>query len=215
MPHPKSILCTTACLNLPRFKQMIRLFYFVVLGLTFWPVVTPSSAQSEKQAVPACGAVEVQIEKPIYLLSNEEMIAVELPDGWLLDGKYKNPYYFLLEGDSYESEHTLIYIIVEALKVSFEQSIEADIALYKKNCKELNIQYLQSESLLEQGCENRTQIFTCNEQQNSYVDLVTNINFNGLLLHVVLSADTSDEITRYRNDYDFLLKHLTVIKLKN
>ena len=57
-------------------------------------------------------------------------------------------------------------------------------------------------------------MFTCNGEGNSYVDLVTKIDFNGSLLNIVLSADTTADISHYRKDYDFVLQHLTMIKSK-
>ena len=194
---------------------MIHILSYLILSSTLWSVASPLFAQNDKAAVRATGAVEVQAEKPIYLASNEVTIAIKLPDGWSLDSKNKYPFYFWLKGDSYESAHTYMYITVEAMEVTFEQSINADISTYKQYCSELNIENLPTTSLLKQDFENRTQIFSCNKQQESYVDVITIINFNGSLVHVVLSADTSNEIEHYRNDYEFLLKHLIMIKSLN
>ncbi|MEJ2110029.1 MAG: hypothetical protein P8Z37_08975 [Acidobacteriota bacterium] len=191
---------------------MIRILYLLILSSTLWSLAIPLFAQSDKAAVRATGAVAVQAEKPIYLYSDEVTIAIKLPYGWSLDSKNKYPFYFWLKGDSYESSHTYMYITVEALEVTFEQSINADVSTYKQYCSELNIENLPTTSLLQQDFENNTQIFTCNKEQEPYVDLITKINFNGSLVHVALSAETSDEIELYRKDYNFLLKHLIMIK---
>jgi len=191
---------------------MIRILYFLILSSTLGSVDIPLLAQSDKPAVRACGAVEAQANNHIYLGANEVTIAIRLPDGWWLNSRSRYPFYFLLQGDSYESAHTYMYITVEALEGTFDQSIDADVATYKQYCSELNVESLPGTSLFEQGCENRTQKFTCNKQQESYVDVITNINFFGSLVHVALSADTSADIEHYRNDYDFLLKHLVMIK---
>ena len=111
---------------------MIRIIYLLILSSTLWSVASPLFAQNDKAAVRATGAVEVQAEKPIYLASNEVTIAIKLPDGWSLDSKNKYPFYFWLKGDSYESAHTYMYITVEAMEVTFEQSINADVSIYKQ-----------------------------------------------------------------------------------
>lgn len=191
---------------------MIRNLYFLILSSTLGAVAVPLLAQSGKPAVHACGAVQAQANNHIYLGADEVTIAIRLPDGWWLNSKSRYPFYFLLQGDSYESAHTYMYITVEALEGTFEQSIDSDAATYKQYCSELSIESLPSTSLFEQGCENRAQMFTCSKQQESYVDVITNINFYGSVIHVALSADTSDDIEHYRNDYDFLLKHLVMIK---
>jgi hypothetical protein len=74
------------------------------------------------------------------------------------------------------------------------------------------VQDLKPADLLEQGCERKTQMFSCQKKDGSYIDLVTKIAFRGSLLNVVLSADTATAISRCRNDYDFILKHITMIK---
>lgn len=212
MMNPKTILRAMACVTCIRLGMMIHVLCFLILSSTLGSVAIPLFAQSEKTAVRACGAIDVQIINPIYLHSNEVTIAIRLPDGWSLDSKDRYPFYFLLQGDSYESAHTYMYITVEALEETFEQSIEADVATYKQYCSELNIESLPSTSLSEQGCENRTQIFTCSKQHESYVDVITKINFYGSKINVALSADTPGELDRYRDDYAFLLKHLMMIK---
>jgi hypothetical protein len=142
------------------------------------------------------------------------MIVIEAPEGWILDKTHTNPFYFLLAGETYKSARTLMYINVEVMEVSFEQAVQNDIAAFKKGCVNTDIKDQKRTSLLESGCENRTQMFTCNRERNSYVDLVTKIDFNRSLLNIVLSADTTADISRYRKDYDFVLQHLTMIKSK-
>ena len=65
---------------------------------------------------------------------------------------------------------------------------------------------------MEQGCQAVTQVFVCNRKQKPYVDLVTKIAIGGRLVNVVLSSDSAAEIERYRKDYDYLLKHLALVK---
>jgi len=54
-------------------------------------------------------------------------------------------------------------------------------------------------------------MFLCDRKQKPYVDLATKISIGGLLVNVVLSADATAEIEKYRKDYEFLLKHLTIV----
>jgi hypothetical protein len=54
-------------------------------------------------------------------------------------------------------------------------------------------------------------MFFCERKQKGYVDLDTKIAIGGLLLNVVLSSDNMEEISRYKKDYEFLLKNLTLV----
>ena len=54
-------------------------------------------------------------------------------------------------------------------------------------------------------------MFHCERKQGAYVDLATKISIRGLLLNVVLSSDSAEEISRYKKDYEFLLKHLALV----
>jgi hypothetical protein len=98
------------------------------------------------------------------------------------------------------------------LNASLKQAVLNDIASYKSSCEKPFIEDLKRASLLENGCENIAQIFSCKKQNNPYVDLVTKIAFTGSLLNIVLSADKREDIEKHRNDYDYLLQHLTMIK---
>jgi hypothetical protein len=193
---------------------MIRLFYLGILVLALVQTTSLLFAQNGKKNTTSCGELEVNFSNPNYLQTNQGMIVVEAPEGWVLDKTHNNPFYFLLDGDTYKSARTLMYINVEALEVPFEQAVQNDITSFKKGCVNADIKDQKRASLLESGCENRTQIFACNRESNSYVDLVTKIDFNGSLLNAVLSGDTTGDISRYRNEYDFLLQHLTMIKSK-
>jgi len=139
-------------------------------------------------------------------------VAVELPEGWVLDRNRNGAFYFLKRGESYQSARTLMYVNVEALDKSLENAIRKDTQSFQKNCHPSEIKDLAKPRLLEEGCESKTQMFSCRREQNPYVDLVTKISIDNLLLNVVLSADDAGEISRYRKDYDSVLMHLTVVK---
>jgi hypothetical protein len=176
-------------------------------------VVASSWAQNPReQGVPACGSAKVRFPNPEYLTTREGIIVVQLPWGWVRDKTQNWPFYFVRRGENYSNARTLMYIVVEPLEVSFERAVENDIQYLQKRCEKLVVQDLKPADLLEQGCERKTQMFSCQKKDGSYIDLVTKIAFRGSLLNVVLSADTATAISRCRNDYDFILKHITMIK---
>jgi len=105
-----------------------------------------------------------------------------------------------------------MYVNVELLPSSLERAVQNDIQSFQKSCAELGVQNLKPAELLEEGCERTTQLFSCRKKDGSYIDLSTKIAIRGLLLNVVLSADTANEISKYRDDYDYILRHLTVVR---
>lgn len=159
----------------------------------------------------ACGKAKVTLSKPEYLTSQLGIVVVEPPPGWGLDRARKEPFYLFKRGETYEDARTLIYINVERMEVPFQRAVQMDRDSFQANCRPSRIRDMDKPELLEQGCESKTQLFICDRKQKPYVDLVTKISIGGLLLNVVLSGDTWPEISRYRKDYEFLLKHLTVI----
>jgi hypothetical protein len=130
----------------------------------------------------------------------------------VLDGKRNGVFYFVKRGESYQNARTLMYVNVEALDKSLENSVQKDMQSFQKDCHPSEIKDLAKPGLLEEGCESKTQMFSCQRKQNPYVDLVTKISIENLLLNVVLSADDEGEISRYRKDYGSVLMHLAVVK---
>jgi len=181
-----------------------------ILFLLLVPAIWAQDARS--YSVPECGKAKVHLANPQYLTTAGGIVAVELPDGWVLDANRKGVFYFLKRGDDYKSARTLMYVNVEKLDGPLDGAVQKDKQSFQKNCDATEVKDLAKPTLLEQGCESRTQLFSCQRKQNPYVDLVTKISVDGLLLNVVLSADTADEISSYRKDYDFVLGHLTVVK---
>ncbi len=131
---------------------------------------------------------------------------------WVLDKSRKQPFYFFKNGENYESARTLIYINVERLEVPFSQAVRNDVKSSESSCRPSSVRDEGKPDLLESGCDATTQLFTCDRKSKSYVDLTTKISIGGLLLNVVLSADTMSEIEKYRKDYNFLLKHLALVR---
>jgi len=169
-------------------------------------------AQSaEPHSVPGCGKAKVHLANPQYLTTTGGIVAVELPDGWVLDQNRNGVFYFLKRGEDYKTARTLMYVNVQRLDGSLDLAVHRDSQSFREGCAAAEIQDLDKPKLLEQGCECKAQMFTCPRKQNPYVDLVTKISIEGLLLNVVLSADNTSEISRYRRDYDFVLAHLTVV----
>ncbi len=187
---------------------------YVALGalIAFVLSGSPSFGQQPTSEVPACGRAKVHFPNPEYLQTQEGIVVIEAPNGWFLDRTRSGPFYLLRNGDKFETARTVMYINVEPLEVSFQTAIQRDVKGFGTGCEKADVQTLRPAKLLEQGCEAKTQIFSCRKKKGSYVDLVTKIAFNGSLLNVVLSADTAEDIERYHGDYDFLLQHLTMIK---
>ena len=176
-------------------------------------ILASSWAQNPReQGVPPCGDAKVRFPNPEYLTTKEGIIVVQLPWSWVRDKTQNWPFYFVRRGESYSNARTLMYIVVEPLEVPFERAVQNDIQSFQKRCEKLVVRDLKPADLLEQGCERKTQTFSCQKKKGSHVDLVTKIAFRGSLLNVVLTADTSTEVSRYRNDYEFILKHITMIK---
>ena len=113
-----------------------------------------SSAQRVNQNVRQCGAALVSMQNPSYLKTTDQgMIVIELPKGWILDKSRPDLFYILKSGDTYESARTLMYIRVEALKVSLKQAVLNDVASFKSSCESSIIEDLKRPPLLEDGCE--------------------------------------------------------------
>lgn len=161
---------------------------------------------------PECGKAKVTLSDPEHLITAEGIVVVQPPSGWFLDKTRNGPFYFIKRGENYSSARTLMYINVEHLDVPLQTAVHNDARSFKEKCKGAEIEDRPNSQLLEQGCASKTQLFSCRRTQNAYVDLVTKIAINGFLLNVVLSTDTAPEISKYGEDYKFLLKHLTMIK---
>jgi len=159
-----------------------------------------------------CGKVKVLLENPEYLTSPLGIVAAQAPPPWVLDKSRKQPFYFFKTGENYESARTLMYINVERLEVPFRRAIQNDVKSFGSSCQPSSVREEGKPNLLEGGCEATTQLFTCKRKVKGYVDLVTKISIGGLLVNVVLSADTMSEVEKYRKDYDFLLKHLALVQ---
>ena len=167
-------------------------------------------SQTAKPSAP-CGAAKVHLEHPVYLTTSAGIFAVELPGGWHFDHARNYTYFFLKDGDTYQSARTLMYVHIEKLDVPFQKAVENDMRESRASCPEMRIEDELSPKLLETGCEQKTQKFVCTQKQNPYVDLATKISIGGLLLNVVLSADNEMEIARYRADYGVLVEHLALV----
>jgi len=181
----------------------------LILSL-FTPITWAQGTSAD--SIPECGKAKVHLANPQYLTTAGGIVAVELPDGWIFDANRKGVFYFLKRGEDYKSARTLMYVNVEKLEGPLDGAVQRDKQAFQKNCGATEVKDLARPALLERGCESRTQLFSCQRKQNPYVDLVTKISIDGLLLNVVLSADSATEISGYRRDYDFVLAHLTVVK---
>ena len=181
------------------------------LVLLLMPTLT-AWAQNATSPIPECGKAKVHFSNPQYLTTQEGIVVVELPTGWVLDKAKNGPFYFVKNGENYNSARTLMYINVERLEVPFPRAIQNDSESFRTSCQPSTTQDLAKSDLLEQGCESKTQLFSCRRQKNPYVDLATKIVIGGALLNVVLSADNASQISQYRQDYGYVLKHLTMVK---
>jgi hypothetical protein len=163
------------------------------------------------RTIPTCGEVKVTLGHPEYLTTIAGIVIAEAPPRWALDKARQNPFFFFKHGENYDNARTLMYIRVERLDVPLQRAVENDQRSFQERGNNCEVRDLARAPLLERGCESRTQLFLCNGGRKPYVDLVTKISIKGLLLNVVLSADTISEISKYRDDYNFLLQHLTLV----
>ena len=159
-----------------------------------------------------CGTAKVNMSNPLYLTTRVGMFAVELPQGWVLDKTRSNPFFLIKAGETYENARTLMYINVQRLDATFSDAVKRDKQTFREGCRESRIQDAAKLEVLESGCENKTQTFFCDRKPGAYVDFATKISLSGLLVNVVLSGDTEVEIARYKKDYEFVLKHLALVR---
>jgi hypothetical protein len=159
-----------------------------------------------------CGKAPIRLDSPFYLTTSIGIVAVELPQGWVLDKTRSNPFFLIRFGEKYESARTLMYVNIERLEVPFSSAIKKDERTFKESCADSRIEDVTAPEILERGCEYKTQRFFCNKKQGAYVDLATKISVGGLLMNVVLSGDNEAETARYKKDHEFLLKHLALVR---
>jgi hypothetical protein len=170
---------------------------------------------AEAQNAPAsagCGTAKVNMGSPLYLTTQAGIFAVELPHGWVLDKTKSNPFFLIKAGETYQNARTLMYINVQRLDATFSDAVKRDEETFRESCRESRIQDATKLEILERGCESKTQTFFCDKKPGAYVDFATKISLSGLLVNVVLSGDTEVETARYKMDYEFVLKHLALVR---
>ncbi len=187
------------------FALWICLVVFIFAG----PATRAQNSTATNTA--GCGKAKVTLANPEYLTTPLGIVVVEPLPTWVLDRSRKQPFYFFRRGENYENAKTLMYINVERLEVPFHRAVQNDKESFQEHCRSSRVRDVPKAELLEQGCEATTQMFFCDRKQKPYVDLTTKISIGGLLVNVVLSADTTAEVEKYREDYEFLLKHLTIV----
>jgi hypothetical protein len=185
------------------------------LLLIVTPFVLLSGFQAAKGqgSAPAtsCGKAKVHMNNPVYLTTSAAIVAVELPPGWGLDSTRRNPFFFVKPGEKYESARTLMYVNIERLDGPFQSAVLRDVQTFGESCQPSSVEDAAQFEILEQGCEKKTQVFRCDRKKRAYVDMATKISIGGLLLNVVLSSDSAEEISKYKKDYEFVLKHLALV----
>ena len=168
-------------------------------------------AESQGSAVNnTCGKTEEKLDNAIFLIAPPVMLAVTAPPGWGLYENKKNPFFFLMPGDKYETARTVMYVRIQRLDDSLQNAIERDARTFNENCQPSKIEDVAQIEIMEKGCERKTQLFFCGRKQEPLVDMDTKIAIGDILLNVVLSSDSVEEISRYKKDYEFLLKHLAL-----
>ena len=150
------------------------------------------------------------MENASFLIASPVILAAKAPPGWALYEDKKNPFFFLKPGDKYETARTVMYVRIERLDSPFQSAVEKDARTFSENCQPSRIEDVGQLEIMEKGCERKTQMFVCGRKQGPQVDLDTKIAIGGLLLNVVLSSDSAEEISRYKKDYEFLLEHLAL-----
>ncbi len=185
--------------------------FLLLLAPFVLSMALPAAEGQGPAASTPCGKAKVHMENPVYLIDSTVIVAVELPPGWALDPARKNPFFFLKPGEKYESARTVMYVRIEQLEGPFQSAVQKDEHTFSQSCHPSSIEEPAQSEILEQGCEKKTQMFTCVRKQGTQVDLDTKISIHRLLLNVVLSSDNSEEIARYKKDYEYLLKHLGLV----
>jgi hypothetical protein len=159
-------------------------------------------------AAQECGRTEVHFANPEYYTSTLGIIAIEPPKGWFHDTTQKDPFYLIRRGENHENAKTVIYVSVELLTVTFDEAVQNDAKGFRQGCEKPSVDKIRTPDLLEKGCKAATHVFTCAKKKGSHIDLDTKIAIRGILVKVVLSAETQSEIETYRSDYNYLLQHL-------
>lgn len=192
----------------PRF---LKRCFLIVFALFVFSMVFSIAEGQGPAASTRCGEAKVHVDNPVYLTISGVVVAVEPPPGWALDPDRENPFFFLKLGEKYESARTLMYVRIEQLDGSFQSALQRDEHAFSESCQPSKIEEPAQPEILEKGCEKKTQMFVCGRKQGIQVDLDTKISIHGLLLNVVLSSDSVEEISRYKKDYEFTLKHLGLV----
>jgi hypothetical protein len=189
-----------------RFHRLTQLVLLLLMVTS--PLVVQGQASTPTTS---CGKAKVSIPNAIFLTASSVVIAVELPSGWTRYEKKSNPFFFLRVGDHYETARTLMYVNVQRLDGSLDQAAENDVRDFRRSDPSAKILDEPQPEILEKGCAVKSQRFIYADGQKTYVDQVTKIAVNGLLLNVVLTSDSETEVKRYQDDYDFLLKHVGLV----
>jgi hypothetical protein len=187
-------------------RSFLLLLASLVLAMTI-----PMAESQRSAAYSKCGKTEEKLDNAIFLIAPPVMLAVTAPPGWALYEKEKNPFIFLRPGDKYETARTVMYVRIERLDPPFQSAVERDARSFNENCQPSKIEDVAQLEIMEKDCERKTQMFFCGTKQGPQVDLDTKIAIGGFLLNVVLSSDSAEEISRYKKDYEFLLKHLAFV----
>lgn len=186
-------------------RSFLLLLAPLVLSMT-----TPMAESQSSTAYSKCGKTEEKLDNAIFLIAPPVMLAATAPPGWGLYENKKNPFFFLKPGDKYETARTVMYVRIERLDDSLQNAVERDARTFNETCQPSRIEDVAQLEIMEKGCERKTQMFFCGTKHGPQVDLDTKIAIEGFLLNVVLSSDSEEEISRYKKDYEFLLKHLAL-----
>src|SRR5580704_15532008 len=103
----------------------------LILSL-FTPITWAQGTSAD--SIPECGKAKVHLANPQYLTTAGGIVAVELPDGWVLDANRKGVFYFLKRREDYNSARTLMYVNVEKLEGSLERAVQKDRQSFQKSC---------------------------------------------------------------------------------
>jgi hypothetical protein len=201
-------------IKLRRRRKMKRIGWNRSILLLLAPLVLsvtiPMAESQSSAAYSKCGKTEEKLDNAIFLIAPPVILAATAPPGWGLYEKEKNPFFFLRPGDKYETARTVMYVRIERLDPPFQSAVERDARTFNEKCQPSRIEDVAQLEIMEKGCERKTQMFFCGRKQGPLVDMDTKIAIGGLLLNVVLSSDSVEEISRYKKDYEFLLKHLAL-----
>jgi hypothetical protein len=184
---------------------------FHLAHLAWLLALAPGMLSAQAKAPASCGKTAVSLPHPTYLKTAFVIVIAQAPDNWTTDTNHGDVLYFIPSGETFKAARTIMYVRPEPLADSLSDATKRDEQHFQKSCSPVEIKRSSTPPLLDEECDHVTQIYSCAQLHGSYVEKVTKIAINGVLLNVVISADSLDQISRYNAAYEYVLQHVTIV----